>query len=273
MEQQFRTHLEGHLSLIRSACVCEAVIGGEDNRCYFAVIGYGNRSEVAVKPSSAFGIIDPLKMVDLEVSAEARTMEETLGGEVPRLLVGAFNRQIDLSVIGALDASREIGAAALSAGSSDIVDRALTRLGNNEVPIEESEAMFALITPALRSYLMQTTEFANGMYVEWRDVRMGGTVRRLWHWCGINWISSLNLSGIGTTEEKCYVLHRNSLGHALDLLRLATPGAVTGGIDSKTGLGWMKAKTKQRAAVLQPSGIQRIVFDGTKYDYERKFAA
>jgi hypothetical protein len=248
----YHGYLADRLTMLRAACVTEATIGAPEGvpSCFFMVNSGSTTSGII--PSSSFGVAAPLRMVDLEASVECTNAELIIMGHLPSALVHPINRQIDQAIVSALDDCRDVLTVDIAGAALDAVMKSDVKLGDKEVPIEDEDSMFALITPAMRAMLVTQTEFGSGDYVH---VKHGNRQHKAWRWAGKNWLVLPHL-------KHSYVFHRHALGHALDLAALAVPGAVTGGIDPKTGTGWMKAKTKHLAAVLQPQGIVRLVEGG-----------
>jgi hypothetical protein len=253
----FHTFLAGRMTLLRAACLTEAVIGnGADGpSCFFMANGTTGAAKPnnGIIPSRSFGVAEPLHMVDLEATAEAGSVEQTIMGDLPDLLARSVNAQIDRAIVSALDGCDGALTVDSSGSALDVMMKSDVKLGNNEVPVEDEDNMFALITPIMRAKLLKQTEFSSGDYV---NVKGFSNHYGVWRWAGKNWLVAPEL-------KHSYLLHRLALGHALDLAALAVPGAVTGGIDAATGVGWMKAKTKHLATVLQPQGVVRIVNDGS----------
>jgi hypothetical protein len=250
----FRTFFAGRMTLLRAACITEAAIGnGADGpSCFFMANGAAG-SKNGIIPSRSFGVAEPLRMDNLEATAEAESVEQTIMGDLPERLARSVNAQIDRAIVSALDGCAGALTVDSSGSALDVMLKSDVKLGHNEVPIEDEDSMFALVTPGMRAKLLQQTEFSSGDYV---NVKGFSNHSRLWRWAGKNWLVVPGL-------KHSYFLHRLALGHALDFVALTVSGAVTGGIDIKTGVGWMKAKTKHLATVLQPQGIVRIVNDGS----------
>lgn len=244
----FHFYLSSRLSILRSACITEAAIGVVDGQpsCFFTVNTPGVSGII---PASAFGVATPQLMVSLEATAEASSVEQTIMGGLPDELVATVNAKVDHSIIAALETCGDALAVADDDDVLGVLLKSDVTLGNNEVPIEDADSMFALIMPDTRSRLLTQTEFASGDYV---NLKHGNREYKVWRWAGKNWV-------VGPSHlDHSYIFHRHALGHALDLVALSAPGAVTGGIDQKTGVGWMKAKTMQLATILNPNGIVRI---------------
>lgn len=256
----YHTYLEDRLTLLRAACVSEAVIGQQEGgvpACFFMIGGILGKGKGIIPAGPSFGSATPLRMVDLEASVECTSPEMIIAGVLPRELVKPFNRQIDRAIVDALDGCDRLDVLGSNSNAADLVAKGLVALGKNEVPIEDEDNMFVLGGPALRDMIHRQVPSSADKCV---TIKPGSRVEcKVLRWAGCNWLFSPIVAGAGTSSEQCYVFHRHAIGHALDLAALAAPGGVTGGIDPKTGTGWMKACTKQRAAVLQPSGIVRVV--------------
>lgn len=168
-----------------------------------------------------------------------------------------LNRRIDADVIAQLDtATSNLGAAATI--SLATVGKALTTLGENEVPVEEEDKMWAVCTPAVRGYLMQLTEFSSADYVEMKF--LNGPARRVIRWAGFNWIFHPNLTGVGTSSEKCYFYHSNAIGSAFDSgegLNIAI------GYDDEQDYSYARASSFTGAKLLQQSGIVQFLHDAS----------
>jgi hypothetical protein len=254
---------------LRIATVQEAVIKG--NTAVFLVAGSGGVSATTrgVNGFIAFGVVNnaqksctlveyhaPFETTDFNIFASQ--------GDQKRIMqmasVAVLNRNIDSTIITELDAGVTNHAGSTGVvGSVDIVERAVTILGNNEVPVDEENNLFAIITPAFRSYLRQTTEYANGLYVDYKPFT--GPVRRVWKWAGINWLCSVRLTGLGTSAEKCYLLHKDSIGHAANMKDME----VDVGYERKQKNSWSNASLYHGTKTLQTAGMVQIIHDGSAY--------
>jgi hypothetical protein len=168
-----------------------------------------------------------------------------------------LNRKLDADIIGTLDtASNNLGASATM--SLSVVAKALTTLGENEVATEEEDKMFAVMTPAVRGYLMQIPEFNSADYVDSKP--LVGPARRLKRWAGFNWIFHPNLTGVGTASEKCYFYHMDAVGSAFD----SNEGLNTAiGYDDEQDYSYARASSFTGSAMLQQSGILQFVHDAS----------
>lgn len=168
-----------------------------------------------------------------------------------------LNRRIDQDIINVLDtATTNLGAATTMSLSA--VAKALTTLGENEVPVEEEDKLWAVATPAVRGYLMQIPEFNSADYVETKPLT--GPARRVLRWAGFNWIFHPNLTGVGTASEKCYFFHRDAVGSAFD----SGEGMNTAiGYDDEQDYSYARASSFTGAVMLQQAGIVQFLHDAS----------
>jgi hypothetical protein len=168
-----------------------------------------------------------------------------------------INRDIDLTILAELaNATQDYGSGPITLST---VLGAQAILGNNSVAVEEEDNMFAVISYAMRAYLMQTTEFSSGDYVEQKPY--GGPARKFWRWAGVNWIVTPLLTGNGTSAEICYMYHRNALGYAVRVQE----ESISIGYDDKQDSSWSRATTYHAAKILQNTGIVKITHDGSGF--------
>jgi hypothetical protein len=171
--------------------------------------------------------------------------------------IAVINRDIDLTMLAELaNATQDFGT---GTATLQTVLGAQACLGNNDVDIEDEENMFCIITPAFRGYLLQTTEFANGLYVDSKP--LDGPVRKMWRWAGINWIVSSRITGIGTASELCYMFHKRALGYSINV----GEDRIYAGFDERQGKSWSRAEVYHGAKILQNNGIVKITHDGSAF--------
>jgi hypothetical protein len=270
-QTQFRQEtiaaFEEESSLLSNAVVRESVIKG--NTATFLVAGSGGASAVT---RGVNGLI-PARANDLTQAsatlAEWHDLAKVTGFNVfgsqgdqrqvmQRTTIGVINRKIDADIIAQLDAAT-IDTGTSATASVALVAKALGYLGNSEVPIQEADNMFGVVTPGFYAYMMQNTEFASGDYVEQK--MFSGAIKRYWRWFGINWIMHPNLTGVGTSTEKCYIFHRNAIGHAVDTAGLKT--AV--GYDEEQDYSFCRASVYMGSKLLQNTGIVQVKHDGSAF--------
>lgn len=169
--------------------------------------------------------------------------------------MSVLNRKMDQDIITELNTgTNDTGAA--QTGSLSLAMYALTILGNNEVPMDGNVS--ALITPAYHAYLMQTKEFASADYVNSKPFESGLSMFR---WANVNWIVHPNLPGKGTSAEKCFMYHKDAIGHAADLGALAT--AV--GYDEEQDYSFARATGYFGSKLLQNKGVVVMNHDGSAF--------
>lgn len=256
---------EQNYSLLRSTCVTHAQIKG--NSAVFLVSGSGGATAVT---RGSNGLIPYGNVSNTQYTC---TLEEfhapfeqtgfnifATQGDQKRIMqmasVAVLNRNIDQKIIDQLDtATQDTGASATA--SVAMVAKSKAILGNAEVDLTDEENIFGLITPSFEAYLMQTPEFANSQYV---DVKVfASKTRRMRRWFGINWMIHPNLTGVGTSTEKCYLYHRNAIGHAANSKEME----VEVDYDKKQALSWSRASLYHGAKLLQNTGIVQMKHDGS----------
>ena len=258
---------EQRYSILRDCCVRETIIKG--NSAVFQVSGSG--SAVAVErgnngeipyyttdnTQNTCTLVEahaPFERTGFNIFATQGDMKAVMHDEA----IATLNRHIDQKIIDQLDAASNDTGTSVTAGM-DLVAKAQVILGNNNVPIWEEENLFAVVTPAFRAYLLQTTEFASGDYVDAKP--LNGPVRKMWRWAGVNWMLHTGLTGIGTSTEDCYMFHRRALGHAANSKEMD----VRVGYDDKQDVSWARASLWHNAKLLQNSGVVNMNHDGSVY--------
>lgn len=265
--QEFISGFEIRQSLLRSCCVTESVIKG--NTATFLVADSNSATAVT---RGVNGLI-PARADNLTQSsatlAEWHDLVRKTGfnvfgsqGDQRRIMqettMGVINRKIDSDIIAQLDtATIDSGTAATA--SLTMVMTALGALGYAEVPLDEEDNIFGLITPGFRAYLMQTKEFGSAEYVDVKP--FNGPVRKMLRWAGVNWIVHPNLTGAQTSLEKCYLFHRNAIGHAVDTKGVASPV----GYDDEQDYSWARCSVYMGSKLLQNSGVVQMKHDGSSF--------
>ena len=265
--EEFINGLEERQSWLRQCCTTKANIKG--NTAYFLVADSGSASATT---RGANGLIparaDSLTQTSATV-AEWHDLVRKTGftvdmsqGDQRQIMqltsMGVINRKIDADIITQLDtATNDTGGS--TTASVAMVMKSLAILGNAYVPVEEEENMFGLITNAFWAYMMQTTEFANGDYVDVKSY--AGNVKRMWRWAGVNWIRHPQLSGVGTSTEKCYLFHRSAIGHAMDKERVVSMP----GYNEEQDYHYVRTSGFFGTALLQNGAVVQMKHDGSAY--------
>lgn len=264
--QEFIASFEERSSHLRNACTTSANING--NTAVFLVAGSGGASAVT---RGVNGLI-PARSDDLtqnsctlsewhDLPQRTSFNIESSQGDARRIMqessMGVINRKMDELVIEQLDtATQDTGTSATM--SLSLVAKALAILGNAEVPIQEEDNMFALVSPAAYFYLMQIPAFTSADYVDIKP--FAGSIKRYRRWFGVNWIMHPNLTGNGTSTEDCYVFHRSAIGLATNKdIRVAV------GTDEEQDYSYVRTSVFMGAKLLQNTGVVNINHDGSAY--------
>jgi hypothetical protein len=158
-----------------------------------------------------------------------------------------LNRKVDDLLLTQLaTATNDTGAAATL--SLELVIKALTLLGLEDVPTEEMENIFGVISPAAMGYLLQIPEYTSAEYVDVKP--FANSTLRMRNWAGINWIVSNRLPGRTTNAEKLFVFHRSALGWA---------------VDTEQDYYWARASAFMGAKLLNNAGVVVINHDGSAF--------
>lgn len=254
-------------SLLRSTAVTEANIKGTS--AIFLTAGSGGASAVT---RGVNGFI-PARNNSLtqntctltewhDLPQATRFTTDMSQGDIRRIMqetsVKVLNRKIDDQIIVELDtATNDTGTSATA--SLSMVAKSMAILGNNDVDISDADNLFGLVTPAFMAYLMQTKEFGSADYVEVKP--FAGPAKKMLRWYGVNWITHSGLTGLGTSTEKCYLYHRNSLGHAANTGELN----VAAGYNEEQDYYFARASMFMGAKLLQNSGVVQMKHDGSAY--------
>ena len=274
-ESAFRTEyresyiaaFEADTSTLRAVCVQDATIRAQT--AVFLVAGSNSAvaSTRGINGQIAFGVVDntQLSCTLVEKHGGFETTDFNIfasQGNQKKIMQDAsravLSRDIDDTIVVQLDTATQDTATAREA-DMDLVEMCLTILGNNDVPIDDEDNIFAVITPAFRSFIRQTPEYTKGSY---QDVKMlSGAIKKVWRAAGVNWITNTRLTGKGTSTEKCYFLHKNSMGHAANSKDME----VDVGYERKHKNSWTNASLYHNAKLLQNSGIVQALHDGSRY--------
>ena len=258
---------EQNYSLRRATCPTFAQIKG--NAAVFLVAGSGGATAVT---RGSNGLIPYGNVSNTQYTctlAEYHAPFEQTGfnifatqGDQKRIMqmssVAVLNRNIDSTIIAELDTATQTTGTPATA-SIAMVAKSKTILGNADVDLTDEENIFGMITPSFEAYLMQTPEFANSQYV---DIKMFATkTKRMRRWFGVNWMIHPHLTGVGTSTEKCYMYHRNAIGHAANSKEMD----VSVGYNEQQAISWSRASLYHGAKLLQNTGVVGMRHDGSAY--------
>jgi hypothetical protein len=264
-KKDFVPAFEQRSSLLKLTATKESVLSG--NQATFLVSGSGSDTAVTRGSNGLIPFGNPTNNQYTATLVEKHAPYELTGfnvfasqGDQIRVMrdasIAVINRDIDLTLLAELaNATQDFGGGATA--SLSLVTGAQAALGQLDVPVEDEANMFAIISPAFRHYLLQTTEFASGDYVEQKP--LSGPARKMWRWAGINWIVSSRITGLGTASEICYMYHRSAIGYAINI----GEEKIFAGFDEKQSISWSRAEVYHGAKILQNSGIVKITHDGS----------
>lgn len=263
--QQFVDQFEGRVSMLRNCATKETVNKG--NTVTFLVAGSGSDTAVTRGVNGQIPYGNPTNTQVSATLVEKHAPYELTGFNIfasqgdqlaimRQASMSVINRDIDLTFLAEL-ANATIDTGAYATASLRMVEKAKTYLGNQDVPVEEEDNMFAVITSAFRAHLMETTEFASGDYVDAKV--FSGPTRKLWRWNGVNWIVSSRITGVGTSQELCYMWHRSALGYSVNV----GEDSIAIGYDDKQDTSWSRATIYHAAKILQNTGIVQMKHDGS----------
>lgn len=170
-----------------------------------------------------------------------------------------MNRKTDLDIMASLQtATNYIGVSATTMTLAAAI-RALTVLGINQVPVQEEDNMYAVISPAAYGYLLQVKEFNSANFVDVKP--LNGPARRFRRWAGFNWIMHPLVPGVATSSETLFFYHRDAVGHAVntnDMQALA-------GYHQEQDYSWARTTAYMGSVLLQNRGVVLMRHDGSAY--------
>jgi len=175
-----------------------------------------------------------------------------------KMVMNIIHRDQDLVILAALAAATQD----FGTGVMDLttVLGATAILGNNQVPTDEVDNMFGIISPAANAYMMQFPEFSSAQYVDVKPFA-GGISKKYKRWADVNWIVSPLVTGIGTASEILYIFHRAAIGYSAAL----GEEKVYADYETKHGRSWARAELFHEAGLLQNSGVIKITHNGSAF--------
>jgi hypothetical protein len=271
---EFIAGFEQHQSLLRGTVTTEAVIKG--NSAVFLVADSGaatatTRGVNGLIPARADNLTqntctlsewhDLVRKTGFNVFASQGDQRAIM----QKTTMSVLNRKMDSQIITELNTGTNDTGATKTA-SYNLVVRGQVILGNNGVPWDNWITL--LCTPAFLGYLKQSKEFSSAEYVgskpldgnapNWRDQPLA------YRWDNMMVIVHPNLPGVGTSAEKCFLYHRDSIGHAMDTAGLKTPV----GYDEEQDYSFARASAFMGAKLLQNSGVVVFNHDGSAFAAE-----
>lgn len=261
---EFIAGFEQRKSLVLSTVTTEAVIKG--NQAVFAVndsggnraVTRGANGRIPATPDNQNQFTATLQEFhDLRERTKFNILASQGDGRkaMQDNSLAVLNREIDYNIITELNTGTQ-DTGATSTANLALVMYAVTILGNNSVELDGN--VFGLITPAFFAYLMQTKEFASADYVNNKPFSNTLTMFR---WASVNFIVHPNLPGKTTNAEKCFIYHKNAIGHAVDTGGLD----IAAGYDEEQSYSWARTSGFMGSKLLQNSGVVVVNHDGSGY--------
>lgn len=265
--QAFIDQFEGRASVFRAMTTKESVIKGQT--ATFLVAGSGTDTAVSRGVNGQIPYGNPTNTQKSATLVEKHAPYELTGFNIfasqgdqkevmRRASMAVINRDIDLVCLAEL-ANATIDTGAYATASMAMVEKAKGYLANNDIPVEEEDNMFAVVSGGFMAYLRQTTEFSSHDYVDVKP--LVGPSRKMLRWNGINWAQSSRITGVGTSQELCYMFHRNALGYAVNV----GEENIAVGYDEKQDTSWTRATIFHGAKILQNTGIVQLKHDGSAF--------
>lgn len=272
--QEFIAGFEARQSLFRQSVTTEAVIKG--NQATFLVADSGSAEAVTrgvngLIPARADNLSQPVATL-----AEWHDLVRKTGFNVfasqgdqraimQQTTMSVVNRKIDSDIMTELaTATQDTGAA--QTATLQLALRAKTILGVAEVPFDGN--VWCAMTPAMEAYMLSVPEFSNADWVNMKPMDSGDTAWKdtvgFYRWIGVNWFTHPNLSGVGTSAEKCFMYHKSAIGHGVNSDGIQSPV----GYDEEQDYSWARCSVFMGSKLLQNSGVVVINHDGSAFAAE-----
>ncbi len=170
--------------------------------------------------------------------------------------MATINTQVDALIISELDtATNDTGTSAT--GSLALIMKAKAILG---AAFAGNGAITCVISDALHAYLMQTDAFSNIQYAP-RKPFESNVLSTSFQWGNIDFIVHSNLTGKGTSTEKCYMFNKAAIGCAMDTAGIKS----VIGYDEEQDYSFARTSFFGGAKLLQNAGVVQIKHDGSAY--------
>lgn len=170
-----------------------------------------------------------------------------------------LNRKTDLDIMSALQTGTNyIGTSAVTM-TLGMFERAEVVLSLSQVPTEEQDNMFAVLSPAAHGFLMQVKEFNSAPFVDIKP--LNGPVRRFRRWGGFNIIKHPLVPGVGTSSETLFFYHRDAIGHGVNTGEMQA----LAGYHEEQDYSWARTTCFMGSTLLQNRGVVLARHDGSSY--------
>jgi hypothetical protein len=265
---------EAQTALLRDAVTTEVEIKG--NTATFLVAGSGGATAVT---RGVNGLI-PARNDDLtQTSATLAEWHDKVrktgfnifasqGNQravMQRTTAAVINRKIDSDILTILNTGTQDTGATQTA-SLAMALRAKVILGNAGVPNDGN--IWAAVSPGFMGYLLQAPEFSSADYVTRKPMDSGDAdwtdKSGYYEWNKVKWIEHVNLPGAGTSAEKCFMWHKNAVGHAIN-----SGGIMTDvGYNGEDDYSYARATVFMGSALLQNTGVVVMNHDSSAWAAE-----
>lgn len=269
--QEFIKGFEQHESLLRMSVTTEAVIKG--NTATFLVADSNNATPTTrglngLIPARADNLSQPAATLYERHDLVRKTGFNIFASQGNQRAImqmssrGVINRRCDTDIIEVLNtATNDTGAAVK--GTVRLFQKARVILGNNDVPWDGDVALAC--TPAFMAYLEEAPQFSNAEWVSMKPFAGQGAEwadkMKAYRWKNCWIIEHPNLPGAGTSAEKCFLYHKNAIGHALDSAGIQAKI----GMDEEQDYSWARTTAYMGGVLLQNSGVVVINHDGSEF--------
>ncbi len=120
--------------------------------------------------------------------------------------------------------------------------------------------VYGLLTAKAWAQLMRVKEFTSGDWIGWDTAEfpfLKGV--RAKEWLGVKWLMYPNLPGKGTANAKCFIWHKNAIGHAINNGEMSTKV----GYDEEQDYSWARTSSYQGSKLLRNEGVYVFNHDDT----------
>ncbi len=256
-------------SLLRQACTNEAMVNGQI--ATFLVAGSGGatattRGVNGLIPAGENDLTQvPITMTEWHklIQMSGFNIFASQGNQrsiMQKNTVKTINRKIDDQILTEL-ATGTVDTGSATTASLPLVLKAMAILQLAEVPWDMN--IMGVISPAFNSYLLNVAAYTSSDYVDLKPMSQGagGWTDRVKarRWLDINWIVHPNVPGVGTNAEKCFLFHRDAIGHAMN----AGGMEVMVGSNDEQQYSWARASGYMGCELLQNSGVVVMNHDGS----------
>ena len=173
-----------------------------------------------------------------------------------------LGRSVDDQILTALDTGTLGTSSSGSADALGLFFHAMTILGSNNAGVVQKGDLTAVVSQGFYANMLKTKEFANIEHAEVKRLVNGiptpMTVDQL---AGVNILVHNGISGVGTTAEKCFMFHKNAVGHAIDKESFAPEF----GYNAEQNYSWVRCSAYMAASKLQNTGIVQMTHDASSY--------